>query len=416
MRILILLAVFLFTNFATVQAANYQLESVVVFSRHNLRAPARSRAEIINQLTPHTWFKWTANAGELSIKGGELETIMGQYFRQWLTRENLIPENYLPNEGEVRFYANSYQRTIATAQFFSSGMFPIANVKIERKFAPSKMDDTFYPKLTFVSENFNALAASQINSSLNNVNSAESLKLLEKIIDFKKSEYAKKNNLSTFATGDTKIILENNKEPALRGNFNTAVSAVDALTLQYYEMENTAQAAFGKKLSFEDWKKIVGLKENFHDIIFGAPAVAVNVAHPLLKLINDELSLKNRKFSFLCGHDSNIAALMCALNVEKYSLPQTVETKTPIGVKFVIEKYLDEDGKEYAKLSLIYASSEQLRNKTTLTLENPPVIFPLRLNGLQQNSDGFYTLKDVQQRFDDAFNAYYDLQAENLAA
>lgn len=416
MRILILVAVFLFTNFAAVQAVSYQLESVVVFSRHNLRAPTRSRFEILKQMTPYQWFKWTSKPGELSIKGGELETIMGQYFRQWLTKENLIPENYIPAEGEVRFYANSYQRTIATAQFFSSGFLPVANVKVERKFAPSKHDDNFNPRLTFTNEKFNALATEQINAAFNSYNFAENYKLLEKVIDFKNSEYAKKNNLTTFAGGDTKIKLELNKEVSLQGNLSLAVSAADALLLQYYEMENLNKAAFGKKLSFNDWRKIVDLVENYHEIILASPAVAVNVAHPLLKLINDELSLKDRKFSFLCGHDANITAILAALNVEKYSLPQTVETKTPIGVKFVIEKYLGNDGKEYAKLSLIYASSEQISNKTTLTLDNPPVIFPLTLNGLQKNSDGLYTLQEVQQRFDDAYNAYYDLQAENQAA
>ena len=384
MRILILVAVFLFTNFSAVQAASYQLESVVVFSRHNLRAPTRSRSELLPQMTPHKWFKWTSKFGELSLKGGELETIMGQYFRQWLTKENLIPENYIPAEGEVYFYANSYQRTIATAQFFSSGFLPVANVKIESKFAPpSKHDNNFNPRLTFVNEKFNALATEQINATLSSYNFSENYKLLEKVLDFKNSEYAKKNNMVTFAGGDSKLRLELNKEVSVRGNLNTAVGAADALLLQYYEMENSTQAAFGKKLSFNDWKKIVDIVQGYHDIILGKPAAAVNVAHPLLKIINDELSLKGRKFSFICGHDSNITPILAALEVEKYSLPQTVETKTPIGVKFVIEKYLGDDGKEYAKLSLIYASSEQIRNKTTLTLDNPPMIFPLKLNGLQ---------------------------------
>ena len=416
MRILILIAVFLFTNFAAVQAANYQLEGVVVFSRHNLRAPARSRSKTLPQITPHKWLKWSSNFSELSLKGGELETIMGQYFRQWLTKENLIPDNYIPAEGEVYFYANSYQRTIATAQFFSSGFLPVANVKVERKFAPSRHDDNFNPRLTFTNEKFDALANEQINAALKSYNFTENYKLLEKILDFKNSEYAKKNNLTTFNFGENKAVLQVNKEPTFKGTLGSAVPPVDALLLQYYEMENSTQAAFGKKLSFNDWKKLVDVLQGYNEIIIGTPAVAVNVAHPLLKLINDELSLNNRKFSFLCGHDLNIMAILSALNVEKYSLPQTVETKTPIGVKFVIEKYLGDDGNEYAKLSLIYASSEQIRNKTTLTLDNPPMIYPLKLNGLQQNSDGLYTLQEVQQRFDDAYNAYFDLQAENKAA
>lgn len=59
--------------------------------------------------------------------------------------------------------------------------------------------------------------------------------------------------------------------------------------------------------------------------------MAINVAHPLLRLMSEELSLDNRKFTFLCGHDSNIASVLAALDVENYSLPNSIEKKTPIG-------------------------------------------------------------------------------------
>ncbi|MBO4401265.1 MAG: histidine-type phosphatase [Selenomonadaceae bacterium] len=415
-KIFALIALFTLTSFAPANAEDYQLESVVVLSRHNIRSPIADENSVLGKMTPHRWFKWTSAKSELSMRGGELETIMGQYFRKWLTSENLITENYLPEAGEVRFYANSMQRTIATAQFFSSGLFPVANVKIEHKFAPSKMDDVFNPQLTFVNEKFSQIATEQIRATFKRNNFEGNYPLLEKVMDFKKSEYAKSHGLTKLPTGDTEIILEPYKEPAISGSFKLAVMAADALVLQYYEEQNPKQAAFGHKLSFNDWKKIAGFKETFTEALFASPAVAVNVAHPLLQVMREELSLKNRKFTFLCGHDSNIASVLAALNAENFSLPQTPETKTPIGFKLVIEKWRSNDGRQYAALKLIYASSEQLKNKTTLTLENPPVIFPIRLNGLQQNADGLYKLEDLQQRFDDAINAYYELYEENAAA
>jgi glucose-1-phosphatase len=45
---------------------------------------------------------------------------MGQYFRKWLEDEGLFPENYQPEEEDVRIYANAKQRTVATARFFTS--------------------------------------------------------------------------------------------------------------------------------------------------------------------------------------------------------------------------------------------------------------------------------------------------------
>ena len=81
----------------------YQLEKVVVFSRHNIRAPLSSRGSKLDSATPHTWFEWSSNASELSLRGGMLETAMGQYFRKWLIAEGLFEENFRPEAEEVRF-------------------------------------------------------------------------------------------------------------------------------------------------------------------------------------------------------------------------------------------------------------------------------------------------------------------------
>ena len=94
----------------------YTLDKVVVLSRHNMRSPLSDGSSVLSQVTPHQWFNWTSKPSELSLRGGVLETIMGQYFRKWLESEDFSPENYIPEDGEVRFYSNSMQRTIATAQ------------------------------------------------------------------------------------------------------------------------------------------------------------------------------------------------------------------------------------------------------------------------------------------------------------
>ena len=57
------------------------------------------------------------------------------------------------------------------------------------------------------------------------------------------------------------------------------------------------------------------------------------------------MNTDSRKFTFLCGHDSNIASVDAALGVEEYSLPNSIEKKTPIGSKLVFEKWVDNAGK-----------------------------------------------------------------------
>ena len=391
----------------------YQLEEMVVLSRHNIRSPLSGNGSALGNLTPHAWFKWTSGPSELSLRGGQLETMMGQYFRQRLVKDGLMTENYLPKEGEMRFYANSMQRTIATAQYFSSGMLPVANVKIEHKYAPSKMDPVFNPQLTFVSDAFRSQAMKEISAmggknGLQGINDKldSEYRTLEKVLDLKDSPLAKKDGFNKFKNDDLQIVLEVNKEPAMKGSLKLANSASDAFILQYYEESDPTKAGFGHKLTQQEWEQIASVKDVYGDVLFTAPSVAVNVAHPLLKEMNNELAQPGRKFTFLCGHDSNIASVLAALDVEEYSLPNSIEKKTPIGSKLVIEKFAGKDGKEYAAMSLVYQNPEQLRDRTALTLDTPPEIFPLKLKGIKANADGVYKLKDVQQRFQKAIDAY----------
>ena len=420
-KIFALILILILSNVGIVQAERdadfhkkYKLKSVVVFSRHNIRAPTKSNSAVLSTVTPYKWTKWSSNYSELSLRGVECETLMGQYFRQWLESENLIPHNYIPSEGEVRFYANSRQRTLATAKFFSAGMLPVANVEVERKFAVEKNDPVFRPIMTAYNEEIDLMAREAIKSELSKIDFESKCKILNKVIDFKKSELAKTEGFNELSMKNADIVVGFDDEPHASNKQSSAtISAADALIMQYYE----TGTAFGRKLSFEDWRQIASIKDDYQHAYLAAPSVNINLAHLTLQAISDELALTNRKFSFLCGHDSNIEAILGALDVEEYNLPDVIESRVPIGSKIVICKWRGEDGLEYASLDLIYARSDQLRNKTILTLDNPPTIVPLSLKDVQQNSDDLYKFEDVQERFQDAINAYNDLpQAEKVAA
>lgn len=390
----------------------YPLEQVVVLSRHNIRSPLSDNGSALAKLTPYTWFQWTSGPSELSLRGGDLETMMGQYFRKWLVKENLFDENAMPGD-EVRFYANSMQRTIATAEYFSSGMFPVGNEEIEYHEALNTMDPVFTPKLTYVSDAYKEAVMKQIaemggSDGLNGIGEglADNYELLAKVIDLKDSAAAKEDGLDHFSTDDLKINLELDKEPGMSGSLKSACQASDALILQYYEESDSLKASFGYALTDEQWAQLAEIKDVYGDVLFSAPLVAVNVAHPLLQEMQSELENGNRKFTFLCGHDSNIQSVLCALDAESYSLPMTVEKVTPIGSKLVIEKRRGKDGTEYCSLCLIYQSTQQLRDRDMVTLDNPPMKYEIHLNGLQANEDGLYLYSDVMTRLQSSIAAY----------
>ena len=396
-------------------ADGYELEQMVVLSRHNIRAPLSGKGSVLDTVTPYTWFEWTAGSSELSTRGGILETEMGQYFSKFLQSEGLIEDNWQPGKNEVRFYANSKQRTIATAQYFSSGMLPTANVEIETHMVFDTMDPVFTPQSTFYSEAYVEQALKEIEAmdedGLKGINESlsENYELLSDVIDFKNSEAYTSGEIADFNSDDTVVTLNQNKEPSMTGSLKIADSIADALILQYYESDDPIAAAFGHDLTEEQWTMIADFRSVYGEVLFTAPSVCVNVAHPLLQEILSEMNADGRKFTFLCGHDSNIGSVFAALGIEEYELPNAIEKNTPIGSKFVIEKLLGEDGQEYVSLQLVYQSTDQLRGITMLSMDEPPCSCVLTLEGLEANEDGYYLLEDVEERFTEAINAYYSL-------
>lgn len=395
----------------------YKLKEVVILSRHNIRSPLSTNGSALSKMTPHEWTNWSSAASELTLRGGVLETEMGQFFRKWTIETGLFKDNYVPTIDEVNVYANSMQRCIATAQYFSGGFMPVANLRVNHRYVPSKMDPIFFPRLTKNTEAFRTEAMKQINAmggkeGLVGINKSlkESYDLIAKVLDMKQSEYYKKGEIKDFVNNDTQITLELNQEPGMKGSLKNANSVSDAFILQYYEEPDGIKAAFGHKLTTEDWTKIAKVKDVYGDVLFTAPIVAVNVAHPLLQYMYDELNDKDRKFTFLCGHDSNIASVDAALGVEDYSLPNSIEKKTPIGSKLVLEKWVDAAGKAYIAVNLVYQSTDQLKQMSLLDLQHAPQVFSLKLKGLNQNTDGLYTFEDVNARFLQAIRAYDDIK------
>jgi len=401
----------------------YKLKEAVVLSRHNIRSPLSDSKSDLGRMTPHEWTKWSAGKSELTSRGGALETMMGQYFRKWAVDAGMFPENYTPTADDLNIIANSMQRCIATAQYFSSGFMPVGGVRVNHRYTPSKMDPLFNPQLTKVSPEFVATAMEQINAmggkkGIVGINEAiaPNYEFIQEVMDTKDSPMAKSNDpkLKDFTNYNTEIVLEKFKEPSMKAGsaLKDLNAASDAFILQYYEEPDSVKAAFGKKLTRDQWSQLAHIKDVYQDVLFTAPIVAVNVANPLIQYMYDELLSPDRKFTFLVGHDSNLSSVATALGVEEYELPDAIEKKTPIGSKIVIEKFEGADGQEYAVINIVYQTVDQLRNMELLSLDNPPMIYPLSLKGLEKNADGLYKLADLENRFEEALAAYDAIPAK----
>ena len=388
--------------------AKYELKEVVVMSRHNIRSPLSSGDAGYRRVTPHEWFKWTSPSSQLSQRGGVLETEMGQFFRQWVVSEGLLPDNYRPTGEEVLFYANSRQRTFATANYFSKGFLPFANIEITHKYEEDKMDPVFTPQFTKMNDAYRQ----QVMADIEKMNGGpkawmaaqqSTLELMERVIDITHSPAALQGDTIQFWYNDTQFKLEKGDEPKMTGGYTLANSVADALVLQCYEAESLT--AFGHKLTVEQWRAICGVKEVYDALLFTTHSAAVNLAYPLVSRIREELKREDRKFMFLCGHDSNLASIGAALGLIFPETERAFELHTPIGSKLVFEKWSDGTD-EYVAINLVYQAVDQLQERTLLSLETTPMVKSVTVEGLDANSDGIYRLEDLDARFAQAMDEY----------
>ena len=185
----------------------------------------------------------------------------------------------------------------------------------------------------------------------------------------------------------------------------------DALVLQYYELGDK-RATFGHELTFQQWQEIAAVKDLGIHAYRHLPTLSRARSRSLLSIMQEELNLQRRKFTFLCGHDSNVASVMCALEVKDTPLPDTIEQETPIGCKLVVEEWQDKDGESYVSLKLVYPTSQQLATAAPLTADNPPGMIPLHLQNIHANEDGLITLQDFQQRLTDAITSDAELAGQ----
>ena len=389
--------------------AKYELKEVVVMSRHNIRSPLTSGGAAYKRVTPYEWFKWTSPSSQLSLRGGVNETAMGQFFRQWVVSEGLLPDNYRPKEEEVLFYANSRQRTFSTAKYFSAGFLPFANVEITHKLAEDKMDPVFKPQFTKMNDTYRQQVLDEIEARYKGGPQAwmqsvqPTLTLMEQIIDMAHSPAALEGDTLHFWYNDTQFKIEKDDEPRMTGGYTLANSVADALVLQCYE--NESMTAFGHELSTEQWRDICKVKEVYDALLFTTHAAAINIAYPLVSRIREELNRNDRKFMFLCGHDSNLASIGAALRFNYPETENALEVHTPIGSKLVFEKW--SDGNEtYVAINLVYASVSQLQNRTLLSFDVPPMVRPVSIEGLTPNADGLYRLSDLDARMAEAMSEY----------
>ncbi|MDO4642404.1 MAG: bifunctional glucose-1-phosphatase/inositol phosphatase [Cardiobacteriaceae bacterium] len=392
----------------------YTLEKTVIFSRHGIRAPLIGYGSALAEATPQTWPKWQTEGGQLTPRGAELERLLGQYFDTWFNSTGLIPADSCPGDN-ILVYTNSLPRTIDTGKNFVAAAFPNCDVKINHLEEVGKMDNTFNPIVrSTVDDAFKAKAEKSIDDMLGdggfaalNTKMKDDYAVLETVLDYDHSATCEKEKVCDLDKINNTLTFAQGKEPATSGVLRNGTGAADSFILQYYEGFPEKDVAWGHIKTSEDWQKIVDIKNIYHDVLFGSPLLAKETATPLLTFIQNSFSdqgekhplidaARKAKVVLLVGHDSNVGSLLPLLKTAPYELPGQYE-KTPISGKVLFEQWRDKNNKQLMRIEYVYQTTDQLRNATPLTADNPPQRVVLHIDGCKTDADGFCPMEDFEK-------------------
>ncbi len=384
---------------------DYELKQVLIFGRHHVRAPYTSEGSVLHKATNKTWPAWDVEGTWLTTKGGVLEAYLGSYTRAWLKENGLLQANAKPQAHEFLAYANSMQRTVATAQYFIAGAFPAYNVPVHHTLSVSNMDKLFTPAVHNDSEEFIQEVLETMQQLDKEMDLTKAYKLLDKIVAYKDSDYCREQGDCSLAksTEPTQFTIKVGNEPSFSGRLRVAFVLVDAFNMQYYEGLPKKNIAWGKLKSKKQWKILSDVTEGVMQMLFTSGNLAQELAAPLVNYIDEHfnaapITADNPLVTLMIGHDSNVATLLKALNVEDYVLPDQFE-HTPIGGQLVFQRWENtHTGEKLLKIEYVYQTRKQIREVQALNLKNPPQRVPLYLNGLKRNADGYMYWDDFKQR------------------
>jgi 4-phytase/acid phosphatase len=128
-RLIALLAAAFVLVAATAQAAPLHLVRVVLVTRHGVRPPTQTNAELA-QYSDKAWPEWPVPPGELTPHGGQTVKLMGDTLREAYRAQGLLPRSGCAGAGQVTIWADGAdQRTRESGRITAEALQPGCGLK-----------------------------------------------------------------------------------------------------------------------------------------------------------------------------------------------------------------------------------------------------------------------------------------------
>jgi 4-phytase/acid phosphatase len=403
--LLAVLSVFGSTSLGRAQGAparTLELRFVVIVSRHGVRSPTWP-AERLNQYSARPWPDWGVPPGHLTPHGANLMRLVGAYDRAYLAGAGLIGQSGCEDAGRLLFWADTDQRTLATARALAAGMLPGCDPRIGS--IPERgVDPLFHPVAAGIGRPDRGLAVAAVMGRLGARPQAlaaayrPALDVMQDVLlarhpdaqDPGKGTHVPQPLLDLAASV---VPGEGDKLVDFTGPVGIAGTLAQNFLLEFVNAMDGEDLGWGR-VDEAKVRQMMSLHTVYSDLLRRTSYLARTNGSNLLshilysiqqaatrKKVRGALGTPSDMALVIVGHDTNICNIAGMLNLS-WLIEGYQRDDTPPGGALVFELWLDRPTGEH-KVRTYYTAQtlEQMRRALPLTSTSPPARAPVFVPG-----------------------------------
>ena len=389
-------------------ADDTQLRQVIIFGRHAVRTPNAANA-ILNNFSalPYPNFA-VPGLAVITPNGQKNETILGAYFRLWLTQERLLTGRDAADNASVYFRADGAPLIVDTAQAFAAGMLPSSAAAIH---STTSSDPLFHPVDAGVAQLDEPMAVAAVNGRLGGNPQALATAYAPEMALVRSVLFNYPPGTTPVpATPAGKIDLTaapftvtagSSALPVNLGGLQNIAIALDPFIMEYTDGMAASDVGWGQ-LNAAGISQIDRLYDRVLDLEFRTPYLArvqnSNLASHIVRSmvqaatgspVTGALGAPSDKAIVLTASNFNITGLAGLLGLEWLVPGYQADVAAPGGALVFELRQSQTTGEFIVRTVYITQTMDQLRNRTPLTLTSPPAVAPVFVPGCSTGNATF---------------------------
>jgi len=383
-------------------AADYELRSVVVVSRHGVRSPIATGMPLA-EIAADPWPEWpTAHPGDLTERGAELAKLMGAYYREYYAAQGLFPAQSCPTPDTVVFWADINQRTRVTAQALADGMFPGCNIQ-PGHLADAKADPLFGASRAGVCKMDAELARRSVMRRVGSLRRLQSsmrseIAAMQDVLKCCAPALCRPAGKDACTLGDlqTGLVAAHEGEGVrLTGPIAIGSTAGEVFLLQYTQNMPADQVAWGRVPTQQTLRPLMRLHTLRFDLMNRTPYLAAREGSALTERVVSTFrrflstgGASSPRLTVLVGHDTNISQVAGMLGIH-WSLPSYLPDQTPPAGALHFELLRERrTGLHSVRVFYVAQTPDQMRQATPLSRTQPPERAIAKLDDCRTGREG----------------------------